>query len=202
MCYTVLCTEIHASSASLFCRKTEQTFFVSPERYLYMRFAIGDLIFYGESGTCRVEEIVEREFLGEIRTCYRLCPIYQSCTIFTPADSETVFMRNILSREEAQAVIDSIETIEPEFAKTTSPRELTERYDKMIKTHDCNEYMKFVVSFHKKKKLLSEQKKKVSAIDERFLKKVEDLLYGELAAALGLDKISAKLLIQERVHSL
>ena len=167
-----------------------------------MRFAIGDLIFYGESGVCRVEEIVEKEFLGEMRACYRLTPIYQSCTIFTPADNEAVFMRPILSRDEAQAVIDSIESIEPEFAKTTSPRELTERYDKMIKTHDCNEYMKFIVSFHKKKKMLSEQKKKVSAIDERFLKKVEDLLYGELAAALGMDKIAAKLMIQERVQSL
>ena len=194
--------ETHASSASLFCKKTEQTFFVSPERYFSMRFAIGDLIFYGESGTCCVEEIVEREFLGELRTCYRLSPVYQSCTIFTPADSETVFMRNIVSPKEAQAIIDSIETIVPEVTKTTSPRELTERYDKMIKTHDCNEYMKFVVSFHVKKKLLAEQKKKVSAIDERFLKKVEDLLYGELAAALEMDKIAAKLLIQERVQAL
>ena len=179
--------ETHASSASLFGKKTEQTFFVSPERYFSMRFAIGDLIFYGESGTCCVEEIVEREFLGELRTCYRLSP---------------VFMRNIVSPKEAQAIIDSIETIVPEVTKTTSPRELTERYDKMIKTHDCNEYMKFVVSFHVKKKLLAEQKKKVSAIDERFLKKVEDLLYGELAAALEMDKIAAKLLIQERVQAL
>ena len=167
-----------------------------------MRFAIGDLIFYGEAGVCRVEEIVEKEFLGELRACYRLSPVYQSCTIFTPADNEAVFMRNILSPEEAQAVIDSIESIEPEISKTTSPRELTERYDKMIKTHDCNEYMKFVVSFHIKKKLLADQKKKISAIDERFLKKVEDLLYGEIAAALGRDKIATKLLIQERVQAL
>jgi CarD family transcriptional regulator len=190
------------SSASLFCEKTEQTFFVSPERYFSMRFAIGDLIFYGESGVCRVEEIVQKEFLGELRACYRLSPIYQSCTIFTPADNEAVFMRNILSRNEAQAIIDSIGMIEPEISKTASPRELTERYDKMIKTHDCNEYMKFIVSFHKKKKLLSEQKKKVSAIDERFLKKAEDLLYGELAAALEMDKIATKLMIQERVQAL
>jgi CarD family transcriptional regulator len=190
------------SSASLLCEKTEQTFFVSPERYFSMRFAIGDLIFYGESGVCRVEEIVQKEFLGELRACYRLSPIYQSCTIFTPADNEAVFMRNILSRNEAQAIIDSIGTIEPEISKTASPRELTERYDKMIKTHDCNEYLKFIVSFHKKKKLLSEQKKKVSAIDERFLKKAEDLLYGELAAALEMDKIATKLMIQERVQAL
>lgn len=167
-----------------------------------MRFAIGDLIFYGESGVCRVEEIVEREFLGELRVCYKLNPVYQSCTIFTPADNEAVFMRNIVSRAEAQSIIDRIDTIEPEIAKTTSPRELTEKYDKMIKTHDCLEYMRFIISFHIKKKILSEQKKKVSAIDERFLKKAEDLLYGELACALETDKISTKLLIEERIKAL
>ena len=140
--------------------------------------------------------------MGEIRPCYKLQPLYQSCTIFTPADNETVFMRSIISRDEAEAIIDSIESIVPEFAKTTSPRELTEQYDKMIKTHVCSEYIKFIVSFHKKKKILSEQKKKVSAIDERFLKKSEDLLYGELAAALGMDKISTKLLIEAKVKAL
>ena len=167
-----------------------------------MRFAIGELIFYGESGVCRVEEIVKREFLGELRVCYKLNPVYQSCTIFTPADNEAVVMRNIVSRAEAQSIIDRIDTIEPEIAKTTSPRELTEKYDKMIKTHDCLEYMRFIISFHIKKKILSEQKKKVSAIDERFLKKAEDLLYGELACALETDKISTKLLIEEKIKAL
>ncbi len=167
-----------------------------------MRFAIGDLIFYGETGVCRVENIVEKEFMGEIRPCYKLQPLYQSCTIFTPADNEAVFMRAIVSRAEADALINGITSIEPEICRVTAPRELSERYDKVIKAHDCREYVRFVVSIHAKKKLLAKQKKKLSAIDERFLKKAEELLFGELAAALGIDKIAAKLMIQERVHSL
>ena len=70
-----------------------------------MRFSIGDLIVYGETGVCRVDDIVEKEFMGEIRPCYKLQPLYQSCMIFTPADNEAVFMRPIISAEEAKSLI-------------------------------------------------------------------------------------------------
>ena len=72
-----------------------------------MKFSIGDLIIYGETGVCRVEATEERPFLGEITNCYRLQPIYQSCVIYTPTDNGNVFMRPIVSAEEAQKLIDS-----------------------------------------------------------------------------------------------
>lgn len=153
-----------------------------------MRFVIGDLIIYGETGVCRVEDIVEKEFLGEIRPCYRLQPLYQSCMIFTPADSETVFMRHIVSNEEANFLIDSYKNVTPIECPPASPRELSERYDKIIKLHDCAELIKLSVSIRAKRQSLIEKKKKLSAVDERYLKRAEDLLFGELAAALNMEK--------------
>lgn len=164
-----------------------------------MRFAIGDLIFYGETGICRVEEIVEKEFLGEVRPCYKLQPLYQSCTIFTPADNEAVFMRAIISNAVASELIESIPSIVPNPCTATAPRELSERYDKIVKTHDCKEYLRFAVSVHAKKKQLLAQKKKISAIDERYLKKVEDLLFGELAAALEIERFAVKQQVDEQL---
>lgn len=153
-----------------------------------MRFAIGDLIVYGETGVCRVEDIVEKEFLGEVRPCYKLQPLYQSCMIFTPADNEAVFMRPIITRDEANALISSIRTVEPTDCSASSPRELSEKYDKIIKMHDCGELIRLAVSIRAKKVRLIEQKKKLSAVDERYLKRAEDLLFGELAAALDIEK--------------
>lgn len=153
-----------------------------------MRFAIGDLIMYGETGVCRVEDIAEKEFCGEVRPCYKLQPLYQSCMIFTPADNEAVFMRPIITRDDAESLIAGISAIEPDICPTFAPRELSERYDRIIKTHDCNELIRLAVSIRAKRAGLIEQKKKLSAIDERFLKRAEDLLFGELAAALSIEK--------------
>lgn len=157
-----------------------------------MKFAIGDLIIYGETGVCRVEDILEKEFLDGNKECYKLMPVYSSCAIFTPTDNSNVRIRPIVTKTEADAVINSFRTIEPEIQTASSPRELSEKYDKIIKLHDSSALAELIVSIYKKRDMLVAQKKKLSAIDERYLKKAEDLLFGELAAALEIDKYSIK----------
>ena len=163
-----------------------------------MRFSIGDLIVYGETGVCRVEDIVEKEFMGEIRPCYKLQPLYQSCMIFTPADNEAVFMRPIITAEEANALIDGYKSVAPEDCPPASPRALSERYDKIIKLHDCAALIKLSVSLRVKRASLTASKKKLSAVDERYLKRAEDLLHGELAAALCMEKHLMREYIENR----
>lgn len=164
-----------------------------------MKYSIGDLIIYGETGVCRVEDIVERPFLDGTKNCYKLSPVYSSCTIYTPVDNESVFMRPIISKDEADSLIASIPDLEPTVCNVTAPRELSERYDKIIKTHDCSELISLTMAIYEKRLRLIEQKKKLSAIDERYMKKAEDLLFGELAAALGIDKSSVSNYIAEKV---
>lgn len=164
-----------------------------------MRFSIGDLIIYGETGVCRVDEIVEKEFLGEIRPCYKLQPLYQSCMIFTPADNEAVFMRAIITTAESNALIESIPQIEPSVCKVTSPRELSDKYDKIIKLHDCTALISLIKSIHIKREQCIAAKKKLSAVDERYMKRAEDLLFGELAASLSLEKANVKQYIEEKL---
>ena len=168
------------------------------QRGSIMRFSIGDLIVYGETGVCRVDDIVEKEFMGEVRPCYKLQPLYQSCMIFTPADNEAVFMRPIISAEEAKSLIDGYKSVEPEECPPASPRALCERYDKIIKLHDCSALIKLSVSIRAKREALLDKKKKLSAVDERYLKRAEDLLYGELAAALNMEKHLMSGLIHNR----
>lgn len=165
-----------------------------------MRFTIDDLIIYGETGVCRVLDIIEKEFLGELRPCYKLQPLYQSCMIFTPADNEVIFMRPIISSDEANRLISSIPQVSPVPYSASSPRELSEKYDKIIKLHDCSELIKLCVSIHAKRNALIAGKKKLSAIDERYLKRAEDLLCGELAAALDIEKYVAHGYVEEKIN--
>ena len=166
-----------------------------------MKFAIGDLIIYGETGVCRVDAIEMRPFLGEERQCYKLQPLYQSCTIITPADNNNVFMRPIVSKDEAEELVDSIRNTQPQELPSAAPRVVSEKYDKIIKSHDCNQLISLTVSIYHKRKSLIDQKKKLSAIDESYMKKAEDLLFGELAAALNIDRSDVLGYIEEKVNN-
>lgn len=164
-----------------------------------MRFAIGDLIIYGETGVCRVADIVVKEFPDGKKNCYQLQPLYQSCMIFTPADNEAVFMRPIITRAQADELIARICDIEPTEITASNPRELSEKYDAVIKSHDCETLVSFTKSIYNKRDRLIPIKKKLPAVDERYMKRAEDLLFGELAASLGIDRIEIKESILEKL---
>ena len=60
-------------------------------------YEIGALVMYGRTGVCRVADISRQE--GQ--DYYTLKPLFQSCDIYTPVESEKVFIRPSISREEA-----------------------------------------------------------------------------------------------------
>ncbi len=170
------------------------------ERGIFMKFAKGDLIVYGETGVCKVEDVVTRVFLDVEQLCYKLCPIYTSCIIFTPVEGGNAFMRPIITRDSAEALISSVSVITPNDVIAASPRELSQKHDLVIKSHDCAEWLNLVVSIRAKKEIAVANKKKISTIDERYAKKAADLLYGELAAALGVTKADIALRFEEEFN--
>ena len=72
-------------------------------------YQIGELIVYGGTGVCRVEGIETQKQKGtaETRDYYLLKPLYQDGTIRIPVDTK-VFMRPVISRGEAEGLIDAI----------------------------------------------------------------------------------------------
>lgn len=164
-------------------------------------FIIGDLILYGNTGVCRVTGISGRDTSGmdNDRLFYTLTPLYQDCIISTPVTTTKVFMRPIISKAEAEKLIDMIPTIHAEVFHSSVLRELTEHYETSIKSYDCAELIELTMSIYAKKQYLEQQKRKFGAIDERFMKRAEGLLFGELAAALGISKVSVPDYIAGRV---
>ncbi len=154
-------------------------------------FNIGDLIVYGENGVCRVDGLEARPFGGENVNSYRLSPLYSSCVIYTPVENPTIFMRPVLEKRDAEELIAKINELETDIFYSSVPRELIEKYDAIIKQHDAKTLAVLVHSIRVKRDILLKQRKKLSAIDERYLKKASDLLFGELAAVLGISRDEA-----------
>lgn len=166
-------------------------------------FQVGDLVLYGTTGVCRVTEIAQKDLTGKgnAQLYYHLSPLYQSCMISAPVNSEKIFIRPIISREEAEVLIDQMPSLRAKEYATGATRELTERYEAAINTHDCRTLVQLISSISVKKQALEQQKRKFSALDERYMRRAEDLLHGELAAALGIEKKEVPDYIERRVNA-
>lgn len=164
----------------------------------------GDLIIYGSMGVCRVEEIETKKLPkgGGEQTFYVLMPVYGSCRVSTPVDNGKVFMRPVIDREEAERIIDSIPGIHAEAYNNRVLLQLSEHYESILKQYDCAELVELTMSIHAKKQQAEEQKRKFGALDERYMKRAEDMLFGELAVALNIEKSAVPGYIAERLKGL
>ena len=157
-------------------------------------FQPGDLIIYGRTGVCRVEAIEEKDD----RQYYCLQALYQTCTIHAPVNGK-VLMRPVLSREEADRLIDSIPSVTADPVECRVLRELTSHYLDSVNTCDASELLAMTMSIYAKKQRAIKNRKKLGTIDERFLREGEALLFGELGVSLGIAPEEVPNYIQARI---
>lgn len=153
----------------------------------------GEIIIYSSEGACRVESIERMAVSGinEEKLYYNLNPIYHVGNIFVPIDTK-MFMRPVIKPEEARHLISLIPTIKVSIPVTQNRRALEEQYNGFIRTHDCIDLLRVLKTIYFKGLAAIQEKKKLGAIDERFKKKAEDLLFGEFALALNMTKDDVK----------
>ena len=151
-------------------------------------FQPGQLLVYGSTGVCRVEEITAPNLTkaDRGRQYYLLKPLFQDGVIYAPVDNEKISIRPVISREEAEALISLIPSIQKDPCRASSLQALAHHYQAVIHSHDCKDLLKLTVSIYAKRQQAEAQKRRLGAMDERYLKQAERLLHGELSAALGI----------------
>lgn len=164
-------------------------------------FKVDEIVVYQNSGVCRIEDISTPDFHGvdKSKLYYILKPVYGDGVIYSPVDNPRVFIRRVITREEAERLIDAIPDIRAEAYHNRSTQLLSEHYGAALNSHSCAELIELVMSIYEKKQSLVRQKRKLGQVDERFMKRAQDLLYGELSVALGMDKDSVSDYIASRI---
>ena len=146
-------------------------------------FQEGEFIVYGTGGVCEVTKISKPGFSGEEdRLYYTLTPVAGPETIYIPVDSP-VFMRPVITREQAEELIAAIPTVEVDHFSTHSMRMASEHYQAALQTHDCHDLVQLIKTIYAKSR---RNGRRVSQVDQRYRKRAEDLLHSELAVALGI----------------
>ncbi|MCF0142397.1 MAG: CarD family transcriptional regulator [Parasporobacterium sp.] len=155
-------------------------------------FGVGDLIVYGTTGVCIVEEIGVPELsAASDKPYYTLTPYYTNKSkIFTPCDNDKIVMRPLLTKKEAEALINAIDTISLITIESEKLRE--ETYKSILKRCDLKEFISLMKTIHARKVARLADGKKVTASDEKYYSMVEDKLYGELSISLGVERSELK----------
>ncbi|WP_349669632.1 CarD family transcriptional regulator [Lacrimispora sp.] len=168
-----------------------------------MMFQVNDLVVFGSHGICEVKEIGNLRMYeaDQERTYYTLKPLYEEhqSAVYTPVDNRKTAIRAAATREEAMDLIDQIPSIEAIWVLDERERECI--FKAIMLKCECAGWMQIVKTLYLKKRKRLAEGKKNTAKDDFYFNKAEDLLYGELAAALEVDKDGIKDMVMSRVFS-
>ena len=147
-------------------------------------FSVGDKIIYGENGVCTVESIGPLSMAGapKDKLYYYLSPLIGSGTYFAPVDSGA-YMRPVMSRAEAEALIDAMPGIQPAICNDNRFNHVDTFYKNLFKQHSCEALVSIVKGLRSR---MSDRKTKSSRA-EATMKRAKDILHGELSIALEMD---------------
>lgn len=161
-------------------------------------FQKGDKIVYGQTGVCIVEDVVEKALIkNEKKLYYLLKPLFQqNNVIYAPVHSDKVFMRHVITKEQAEELISLIPDIKEQMGKSDlSPEE----YRAELCTHDCRDLVELTAQIYEKKKTARALKKKLGFSDEKYMRLAENLLFGELSTALDIPIESVPDYIEQKI---
>lgn len=162
-----------------------------------------DLIVHQSAGVCRVTDTTMMAFSkgSEKQLYYVLQPLREGGVLYSPVDSDKVFLRPALTREQALALIDTIPTIDAQAFHTRSLQELADHYQQALGTHDCADLVELILSIWAKKQDVEENRRRLGQLDLRYMKQAEELLYGELACALEIPDEQVQSFIADRLDN-
>ena len=148
-------------------------------------FKPGDIVVYGTTGVCRVDEIGPANYAGAPADLlyYALTPLIHGGVIYTPTNTQ-VSMRAAISPVEAKEVLQVLPTLSPENLTPYNVRELGERYAAIIAEGELPGYAKLAMSIHHRKVCPEGQRCRYGRVDVKYIKLAEELLCGELSVVL------------------
>ncbi len=152
-------------------------------------FKKGEYVVNGNKGVCVVEDITTLDISGvdKKREYYILKPLYMSgSTVYVPVDTADGSLRRVLSREEADRLIQGIPDIP--LITIANDKLLEQEYRGCMRTNDCAEWIRIIKTIYLRKQKRQEAGRKVTAVDAKYYRLAEDNLYGELAVSLQIPR--------------
>lgn len=154
---------------------------------------VGETIIHKSHGLCVVKE--KLQIAGQ--DYYRLVPSFDSSmSIFVPFSKENEILRAVLTRKEADELIDYMRTIDDKIIDDTKERR--DSFHRLLLSGDLKDIAYMCRKLYLLKQYKDESNAKFCLTDSTMFEKVHNMLFDELAVAYNVNRDS----IVEYVHNL
>lgn len=152
-------------------------------------FEVGDYVMKTSKGVCHIDDITHLEMSGvdKNKLYYVMTPVEgKKSTLYVSVETADSNIRPAMTRDQAENVIGSIPRIEEAWIENDKMRE--QKYKDAVRSGSPEALVGIIKTIYSRKKLREDQGKKNTAVDERYFKQAEELLFAEIAFALGKEK--------------
>lgn len=164
---------------------------------------IGEIILYGTQGLCKIDNIVTRDFLGQMQEYYVLGPISDmKSTFYVPVSSSDLCarMHKLLTPDEAKNLICSFPNLEAEWIENDKVR--AKAFKDLIESGEREKTASVLRAVWLKRQELEKKGKKLRACDQSVFEKGEKSLFDEFSHVFGIDRCNVLPMIKEILASL
>ena len=159
-------------------------------------FSQGDHIVYGSSGLCEITEIGNSPFdASDTRIFYALHPVLSASTtmIYTPVDNAAVVMRPPMTKSQARALVEKMQTIPPLTVEHEKLRR--DVYRTALNTADPEKLVSLLRTVALRRLETLRHGRRLTDADTDNERRARNNLLGELSLSLGVshDEISGLL---------
>lgn len=148
----------------------------------------GDIVLYGSNGICEIGDITTVDIPGipKDKLFYILYQKNGTAKIYVAVDGDISKMRKLISKDEALRLIDRIPDIKP--LKIKDKKKPEAEYKEALQKYDCTELFGLIKCLYFRKQERLKEGKKPTAVDEKYMKLAEEVLYQELGVVLDIPK--------------
>ena len=163
-------------------------------------FQISDVVVYTTYGICRVENIIDMNFNGNLTKYYVLVPLSEAKTELTiPVDNPITNARlhELLSEDEITEIIDEIPYLEPFWIPNDNERK--KAFNEIIKKGNRKDTLQMLRSVKKHQLSLKDKVRKLHACDEQVMNDAEKLIVDEFSYVLKKDKVEVYNVVNDMI---
>jgi CarD family transcriptional regulator len=154
-------------------------------------FRKGDKVIYPHHGAAVIEDLTEREFLGEKKKYFVLRLAYGDLTLMVPVDNtDEVGLREVINDEEVEEVFAVLRKKEARMPTNWSRR--FKNHVEKLKSGDIYQVAEVVRNLS-----IRDKDKGLSAGEKRMLTKARQILISELTFAIGVTEEEAEAKLDE-----
>lgn len=150
-------------------------------------YQVGETVFYGTEGVCRVAEICEMKISPEKAEYYVLRPVYrEGTTVFVPTQNELLVsrMRPLLTVEQIDRMIEEVNREDEDWIEDAAERKA--EFQRILLSADRRELLGMVRTLYIRRQNLQTCGKHLRTNDEQMLRDAEKLLDDEFSVVLGI----------------